>query len=60
MYRRWKEFCRLWRELGVLDLLRKHVPSERLYLVDRLVWVMGVIDWGGEDEDDNYLVNDSE
>jgi hypothetical protein len=57
---RWKEFCRLWRELGVLDLLRKDVPIERLYLLDRMLWVMDVIDRGGECEDDNYLLNDSE
>jgi hypothetical protein len=47
------ELLRLDLELETISILREHIPAERLYLVDRRVWLVSAInrmcDTEGED-----------
>jgi hypothetical protein len=41
---RWREFTRLFYGLDVTGLLRAHTPLDRWYLIDRLIWIIAVIE----------------
>jgi hypothetical protein len=47
---RWREFTRLFYGLDVTGLLRAHTPLDRWYLIDRLIWIIAVIESVGEIE----------
>jgi hypothetical protein len=47
---RWREFIRLFYRLDVPQLLRAHTPLDRWYLIDRLIWIIAVIERVGEIE----------
>jgi hypothetical protein len=54
-WRRWREFIKIHDELGTHQLLRNTVASERLYLVDRLEWLIAVIERIGLSEEDSAM-----
>ena len=41
---RWREFVRLFYRLDVPELLRAHTPFDHWYLIDRLIWILAVIE----------------
>jgi hypothetical protein len=43
-WRRWREFMKIHDELGTHQMLRDTVVSERLYLIDRLEWLVAAIE----------------
>jgi hypothetical protein len=47
---RWREVIRLFYRLDAPELLRAHTPPDRWYLIDRLLWSIGVIERVGEIE----------
>jgi hypothetical protein len=47
---RWREFVRLFYRLDVPELLRAHTALDRWYLIDRLIWIIAVIERVGEIE----------
>jgi hypothetical protein len=52
---RWRQPLKILNELGTVDLLRKSVPSEQLYFVDRLLLLIAVIEKIGRSEEDRLL-----
>jgi hypothetical protein len=54
-WRRWRQLTRIHDELETHQLLRDHVASERLYLVDHLEWLIAVIERAAELEEDEAL-----
>jgi hypothetical protein len=47
---RWREFIRLFDRLNVVGLQRAHTPLERWYEIDRLIWIIAVVESVGETE----------
>jgi hypothetical protein len=54
-WRRWRELIRIHSELGTHKVLRDTVVSERLYLVDRLEWLVAVIERIGDAAEDRVM-----
>ena len=52
---RWRELRRLFYRLDVTGLLRTHTPLDCWYLIDRLVWIIAVIESVGEVESKESL-----
>jgi hypothetical protein len=61
-WRRWRELMNILDRLGMVDLLRTNLRSDQLYLVDRLVWLIAVIERirETEDEDCRWLLTDGD
>jgi hypothetical protein len=62
MNRELLELLDLDEELNTFELLRKHIPSERLYQVDRRAWLVAAINrmCDTEDEDRGWQASEED
>jgi hypothetical protein len=54
---RWRELMKICNDLDIVALLRAHIPKERQYLVDRVIWLARAIEHvhGARDDESTSL-----